>query len=159
MLMASPRRSSGARSLTAATAATKKNASPTPYADRTRTNAGSDVAKKCATNAATVTAPPSSSSGRRPNRSDAHPTTGRNSSAAIENAPIPTPTPSPEAASGPFANRVATGSTIPPAVKNASADTNSAMNVGVMSGGRGAPRWAAHRSAPAIASSRRSAAA
>ena len=58
-------------------------------------NTGSVVATRCAANAATVTAPPSSRSGRRPKRSAAQPTTGRNARAATENAPMPTPTPRP----------------------------------------------------------------
>ncbi len=112
-----------------------------------------------------VMTPPRSNNGRRPNRSDAQPTTGRSARAAIENAPMLRPTPVTSAPSGPAANRVATGSTVPPAVKNARAAAQTARNAGVRSrrrrhrsvlGGRHAP---AHPVVRIIASRRRSAAA
>ena len=76
-LIASPRRSGGARSLIAANPATKKNASPTPRRARTTMKAGSESTARCATSATTVSPPPRSRFGRRPKRSEAQPTTGR----------------------------------------------------------------------------------
>ena len=67
----------------AATAATKKNASPMPSSARAAMNSGSVVDSRCRPRATTVTTPPTSNSGRRPYRSDAQPTTGRRRSAAI----------------------------------------------------------------------------
>jgi hypothetical protein len=51
----------------------------------------------------------------------------------MANAPIAIPTPSESAASGPAANREATGRTVLPAVKKTSAATNRAVNAGVRS--------------------------
>ncbi len=117
----------------AATAATKKNASAIPNSDRTSTKAASEVTTRCSASATTVRKPPPMRSGRRPNRSDAQPTTGRIRRAAMANAPIAIPTPIESAWSGPAANREATGSTVLPAVKNTSAAANSAAKAGVRS--------------------------
>ena len=135
MLIASPRRSGGARSLTAARSATKKKASAIPSSDRATTNNGNVVATRWNSIATTVSSPPSTSSGRRPKRSEAQPTTGRRARAAIAKAPIEMPTPVASACSGPAANREATGNTTLPDVKNTSAAANSAANAGVKSRG------------------------
>ena len=126
----SPRR--GARTVRAsppaAMTATRNSASPTPNIARIPTNAGRLSTHRWPTRASVEMAAPASSSGRRPYRSDAQPTTGRMASAARAKAPIATPAPAASAARRVVANGAATGSTIPPAPKNASVAANSARN-------------------------------
>src|SRR4051794_15460209 len=123
-------------SLIAATADTKKNASPTPKIARATMNIGSVVTNRCSASAPTVREPPTINSGRRPNRSDAQPTTGRKARAATEKTPIAIPTPAGSAPSGPAANRDDTGSTVFPAVKNPNAAIQRRRNPRLKSGGR-----------------------
>jgi hypothetical protein len=78
---ASPRRLSGERSAPAAKTATKKNASAIPRSARATMNSASESTNRCTTSAPHDISAPARTSGRRPYRSDAHPTTGRSTSA------------------------------------------------------------------------------
>jgi len=113
---ASPRRGAGARSLAAASAATRKNPSPAPNSDRASTRTATFVAKRWRTIPATVSPAPPIKSGRRPNRSDDHPTMGRSASDAMakEAKTIPTAIVSPARRSS--TNRGVIGRMIPPAM-------------------------------------------